>query len=271
MKISTIFCDALFTKEAQITRTLKQFGGIGLFLFVCQISYSQPDLTFSVNPTIDSNTTVPSTGATLDFHYTERNQRNAAAGAHTNRYYLSSDTTIGNDTEILPSYSSPGLGRRASDAISASVSFSISPGVYYLVVKLDADGDVSERSETNNDYILTSTPVTVIIPPTITPTFTPSPTYTPSPTFTPSPTSPPHSNANSRHERAGFNTVGRTFHHKRNHFSQQRRESIVELHRDQQRDRIVFIFRPRGSAYKPSVFIIRRRRRKWRRHSVESG
>jgi hypothetical protein len=182
-------------QHAAHSKLATQLIWMGAFLLMTQIASAQPDLVFQVNPVIDSSTSVLSDGATLTFHYTERNSRNAQAGAHTNRYYLSSDTTIGNDTEIFPAYSSAGLAFRQEDTVNASVSFTISPGTYYLVVRLDADNDVTERNENNNDYIITTTPITVTAPPTPTPTntFTPTPvpTATNTPTITPTPTDTP--------------------------------------------------------------------------------
>ncbi len=172
-----------------------------VFLLAAGMSaFASPDLLFTSEPIITSSTTVYQDNATIVFSYTERNNAGGSknnAGPHTNRYYLSTDLVVGGDTEILPSYRvADGLAAKTNLEVVGGIGFTITPGTYYLLTILDADGEIAENDETNNSYIRESQPIVVLPPPTSTPTPTQTPTLPPevtptatnTPTFSPTPT-----------------------------------------------------------------------------------
>jgi len=124
------------------------------------ITITAPDL-------VIQNFTAPTSvniGTTFLVNYELKNQGNGSAGGSKSSFYISRDTTFGNDDDI-----SLGIEIEAnsivapSAVISRSTSISLDPiinaGKYYLIVKADGSSDVAESNETNNGVYITA-PIT---------------------------------------------------------------------------------------------------------------
>ena len=83
-----------------------------------------------------------------------KNLGGAAAGPSLTRFYLSINSSIDGSDIILGSRSVPALAGGATS--SGSVNVTIPPGTatgnWYIIAQADADGTVTETSETNNTY-----------------------------------------------------------------------------------------------------------------------
>ncbi len=81
-----------------------------------------------------------------------KNRGACPAAASVLKFYLSADSTLDRNDTTIGDVSVPSLP--AGQVHTATESFDIPPvtriGRYYLLVKTDADGTVSEANETNN-------------------------------------------------------------------------------------------------------------------------
>jgi subtilase family serine protease len=107
-----------------------------------------PDLTV-YSMTVSSSA---KTGATISITDTTKNGGAGEAGASTTSFYLSTDTTLDGGDTLLGSRSVGSLSAGASIQSTTSVTIpaTTTPGAYYIIGKADAEGVVSETSETNN-------------------------------------------------------------------------------------------------------------------------
>jgi subtilase family serine protease len=81
---------------------------------------------------------------------TTRNAGTSTVGTSTTRIWLSVDKTLGSDLELGARFL-PALTAGAHHTGSTVVTVpSVTPGKYYLIAQADADGEVSESSETDN-------------------------------------------------------------------------------------------------------------------------
>ncbi|MBH8551586.1 S8 family serine peptidase [Nostocaceae cyanobacterium CENA357] len=98
-------------------------------------------------------------GTTIKISYQLKNQGNANAGASDTYFYLSRDQTFGNDDISIGYDSENSVAVAASAVISQSTTWTIdktiASGKYYLLLKADAYGDVTEGNETNNSVYIT--------------------------------------------------------------------------------------------------------------------
>ncbi len=103
-------------------------------------------------------------GTTIKISYQLKNQGNANAGASDTYFYLSRDQTFGNDDISIGYDSENSVAVAASAVISQSTTWTIdktiAPGKYYLLLKADAYGDVTEGNENNNSVYITA-PITL--------------------------------------------------------------------------------------------------------------
>jgi subtilisin family serine protease len=124
------------------------------------ITITAPDL-------VIQNLTAPTSvniGSTFQVNYQLKNQGNGTAGASKSSFYLSRDTTLGNDDDIWLGTETEASSTIAPSAVisrSTSIPLNsiINPGKYYLMVKADGPGSVAESNETNNGFYIT-TPIT---------------------------------------------------------------------------------------------------------------
>src|SRR5947207_75931 len=105
-------------------------------------------------------------GKPLAINHTVANTGNAAAGAFTVRFYLSTDTTLDSGDVLLGSRTLTGLAAGASDTLVSTVTLpaSVAIGTYRVLVFADALGEVAERDETNNVGVSSALAVTVFLP-----------------------------------------------------------------------------------------------------------
>jgi subtilisin family serine protease len=92
-------------------------------------------------------------GGTVSVTDTVRNDGAASAGPSTTRFYLSSNSTLSSDDELLNGFRTvPALntGATSSGTTSVTIPASAATGTYYLIAKADADQTVSESQETDN-------------------------------------------------------------------------------------------------------------------------
>ncbi len=95
-------------------------------------------------------------GAVVTITDTVTNQGAGAAGASTSRFYLSLNAALdSNDTLLDGNRAVPALaaGQSSSGSTSITVPAGLSAGTYYIVARADADGFVTETSETNNTAV----------------------------------------------------------------------------------------------------------------------
>jgi subtilase family serine protease len=98
-------------------------------------------------------------GATISIGDTTRNTGGADAPATTTRIYLSTNGAVDASDVLLGSRSVPALapGTSSSGTTSVTVPAGTAPGLYFVIVKADADGLLAEAQEINNlNYVLVS-------------------------------------------------------------------------------------------------------------------
>ncbi|MFN6461342.1 MAG: CARDB domain-containing protein [Nostoc sp. DedVER02] len=126
------------------------------------IAITAPDLVIQ-NAT--SAATSAAIGTTLLVNYQLKNQGNGSAGGSKTSFYLSRDTTFGNDDDISLGTEIEGSSTLAPSAVtSRSTSITLAPtisaGKYYLIFKADGLGNVVESNEGNNGVYI-NTPITL--------------------------------------------------------------------------------------------------------------
>ncbi|MCF4969077.1 CARDB domain-containing protein [Nostoc sp. CMAA1605] len=121
------------------------------------ITITAPDLVIE-NATSASSVAI---GATLQVNYQLKNQGNGSAGGSKTSFYLSRDTTLGNDDDIslgIETEANASLAPAAIISRSISITFdpTLNPGKYYLMLKADGAGSVTESNEGNNSIYITA-------------------------------------------------------------------------------------------------------------------
>jgi len=111
-----------------------------------------PDLTISnvVSPSVGQ------AGQTVDVNYTVSNQWNTSSGAFESQFILSSDQEYNfGDALISQSQSEADLAENSSRNMNSQVTIpsGTANGTYYWIVWADGYGNVSEKSETNNNNV----------------------------------------------------------------------------------------------------------------------
>ena len=111
-----------------------------------------PDLTISnvVSPSVGQ------AGQTIDVNYTVSNQWNSSSGAFESQFILSSDQVYNfGDVLISQSQSETDLAENSSRNMNSQVTIpsGTANGTYYWIVWADGYGNVSEKSETNNNNV----------------------------------------------------------------------------------------------------------------------
>jgi subtilase family serine protease len=91
-------------------------------------------------------------GTTVTLTDTTKNQGSAALNASTTYLYFSANTALDAGDALLGSRVVPALGAGASSSgpIAAAIPAGLTPGTYYIIVKVDGDNTVAESLETNN-------------------------------------------------------------------------------------------------------------------------
>ena len=89
---------------------------------------------------------------------------------------------------MSPVDESPSLNKDASRTVDLTVNAPAVPGLYYVYLSLDDDGNVNEWNENNNIHIVWADRILIGDPPTPTPTPTNTPTLLPGVTPSPTPT-----------------------------------------------------------------------------------
>ena len=85
-----------------------------------------------------------------------RNQGPGGAAPTTTRFYVTTSGTLGPGAIALEgAYNVPALasGATSTGPVTAGVPSSVTPGYYFVFVKVDADGVETETSESNNTYL----------------------------------------------------------------------------------------------------------------------
>ena len=85
-----------------------------------------------------------------------RNQGPGGAAPTTTRFYVTTSGTLGPGAIALEgAYNVPALasGATSTGPVTAGVPSSVTPGYYFVFVKVDADGAETETSESNNTYL----------------------------------------------------------------------------------------------------------------------
>ena len=85
-----------------------------------------------------------------------RNQGPGAAAPTSTRFYVTTSGTLGPGAIALEgAYNVPALapGATSTGPVTAGVPSSVTPGYYFVFVKVDADGVETETSESNNTYL----------------------------------------------------------------------------------------------------------------------
>ncbi|BAY37193.1 peptidase S8/S53 [Nostoc sp. NIES-2111] len=123
------------------------------------ITITTPDLVIQ-NATASSSATI---GTTVQVNYELKNQGNGSAGGSKSSFYLSRDTSFGDDDIFLGTEIEANSSIAPSAVISRSTAVAldpiINPGKYYLIVKADGSGSVVESNESNNGFYITA-PIT---------------------------------------------------------------------------------------------------------------
>ncbi|MEJ1932727.1 CARDB domain-containing protein, partial [Nostoc sp. NIES-2111] len=123
------------------------------------ITITAPDLVIQ-NATAPSSATI---GTTVQVNYELKNQGNGSAGGSKSSFYLSRDTSFGDDDIFLGTEIEANSSIAPSAVISRSTAVAldpiINPGKYYLIVKADGSGSVAESNESNNGFYITA-PIT---------------------------------------------------------------------------------------------------------------
>ena len=130
------------------TATLNSDTGDRFYTRDIQIIKSCPDYTIS-NVTLPSSVYV---GSSISYSYTVDNIGNTTGDPERVKFYLSLDSVLDNDDTYLGSNSLGNIGGGQSDSESGGINLSstISPGWYYLILKVDPDEDSAECDEENN-------------------------------------------------------------------------------------------------------------------------
>jgi subtilase family serine protease len=91
-------------------------------------------------------------GSVVTLTDTTKNQGGAALNSSTTYLYFSSNTALDASDPLLGSRVVPALGAGASSSgsISATIPAGLTPGTYYVIVKVDGDNTIAESNETNN-------------------------------------------------------------------------------------------------------------------------
>ena len=112
-----------------------------------RITVTRPDLRVS---SLRSPASVVA-GANLAIQDTTRNDDLVDGGASTTKFYLSTDNLFDGGDVLLGSRAVPGLGARATSAVSTTVTIpAIAPGRYFVLAVADGDANVVESDEGNN-------------------------------------------------------------------------------------------------------------------------
>ena len=117
-----------------------------------KLTVTRPDLSVSSLKSPSS----AAAGSTIVVQDTTSNNAPVAAGASTTKYYLSTDALFdGGDVPLDPlvlGRAVPALAAKAKSAGSTTVTIppTTTPGVYFLLAKVDADEVVSETNDDNN-------------------------------------------------------------------------------------------------------------------------
>jgi subtilase family serine protease len=85
---------------------------------------------------------------------TSKNQGGGSAGVSVTKFYLSTNSTLDTADLLIGTRNVPGLepGTVSSGSSPAMIPQGTTTGLWYIIAKADADGSVSETSETNNTY-----------------------------------------------------------------------------------------------------------------------
>jgi subtilase family serine protease len=107
-----------------------------------------PDLTLTA-------LTAPSTagpGATVSVNDNTRNQGTGPSGPSMTAFYLSTNSTVSSDDQLLGSREVPNLAIGSSSAGTTSLTLpaQVTAGPYYILAKADGPGEWTETNETNN-------------------------------------------------------------------------------------------------------------------------
>ncbi len=96
-------------------------------------------------------------GATISVTDTTKNAGGGSSGASTTRLYLSSNFTFDAGDQPIGERTVPALGPNGTSAVQTQVTIpaGTAPGLYYIIAVSDADGAVTETTETNNTKALT--------------------------------------------------------------------------------------------------------------------
>ncbi|MFN6484393.1 MULTISPECIES: CARDB domain-containing protein [unclassified Nostoc] len=121
------------------------------------ITITAPDLVIA-DASAPTNAAI---GSKIEFTYKVKNQGNGNAGSSKGAFYLSRNTSFGDDDDISIGYDSvPITSLAVSAVVSRSVSWTIdttiAAGKYYLFFEADGAGNVAESNESNNVVYLTT-------------------------------------------------------------------------------------------------------------------
>jgi subtilase family serine protease len=99
-------------------------------------------------------------GSVVTLTDTTKNQGSSAAlNTSTTYLYFSSNTALDVGDTLLGSRVVPALGAGASSSgpVTAAIPAGLTPGTYYIIVKVDGDNTVAESLETNNTLAIAVT------------------------------------------------------------------------------------------------------------------
>jgi subtilase family serine protease len=93
-------------------------------------------------------------GQNISVSDTTRNLGGGTAEASVTKYYLSSNSTIDDADILLGSRSLPALAAGAADSggMTVMIPAGTAGGTWFIIAKADADGAVTETSDSNNIY-----------------------------------------------------------------------------------------------------------------------
>jgi subtilase family serine protease len=97
--------------------------------------------------------TSAASGSTIAVTDTTKNQGTVLAEASTTRFYLSANSVLDAADTLLPASRAVGAlapGATSTGTTSIVLPSGLTPGVYYIIAKADADGLVAETSDSNN-------------------------------------------------------------------------------------------------------------------------
>lgn len=127
-------------------------------LFSFNISIAQPDLIIEHPPMI--NPTSVGAGGVVTVTFKVTNKGNSTAGTSLTAFYISTKNYYDNTASIITDHPIPSLTTVTYGPVSKTFSIdgSLSPGNYYILVRADFAGEVSENDETNNTAFV---PITI--------------------------------------------------------------------------------------------------------------